>query len=429
LQQQLWFNKNTKMGLTNGTKKMICMLIICFACFSEIDAGDREILMELFDSTRGQHWIKSKNWGTEEPICSWHGITCASTKDSSAEADSIPSEDAQSNDVSSMGQASASKIIKINLAKNNLTGRIPESIGDLDQLKHLNLRENNLRGPIPDSIAKLPLTVLDLSRNKIRGKFPEPILSLSQLKNLTLAVNQLEGSLPAAISNLQHLELLDLGSNKFQGEIPESFKEFKNLKILSLKKNNLTSIPDLWPKRTLNIPKLEILDLQHNNISGILPPGISEHRNLKIIRVNNNRFEGRFPPLPVTLKELDISNNKYKGNLPQYIKNAPGLQFLDISNNRFSGKFPEQIVKLEQLVKFTATNNKLSGTILSDFKRWTKLKTFDVGNNRLTGIVPKFLQNIEKCNLAGNAMDCTISTEELKKHCNITCATQKQLNE
>ena len=58
------------------------------------------------------------------------------------------------------------RIIILNCDSIGLSGRIPESIGDLTELTQLGLKNNNLSGEIPESIGNLTqLTQLSLSKN------------------------------------------------------------------------------------------------------------------------------------------------------------------------------------------------------------------------------------------------------------------------
>jgi len=60
---------------------------------------------------------------------------------------------------------------ELNLSGCNLSGPIPESIGNLTKLETLCLANNNFTGPIPDSLGRLQeLRVLRLSFNKLTGK-------------------------------------------------------------------------------------------------------------------------------------------------------------------------------------------------------------------------------------------------------------------
>jgi len=59
------------------------------------------------------------------------------------------------------------------LADNQLTGTIPESLGDMTSLKRIELEKNKLHGSIPPSISKLKnLNYVQLQKNKLDGSIP-----------------------------------------------------------------------------------------------------------------------------------------------------------------------------------------------------------------------------------------------------------------
>ncbi|XP_058786701.1 probable LRR receptor-like serine/threonine-protein kinase At3g47570 [Vicia villosa] len=72
----------------------------------------------------------------------------------------------------------------LKMARNNFSGSIPNSLGDLASLVTLDLSSNNLTGPIPESLEKLEYMVrLNLSFNKLEGEVPMKgvFMNLSQV--------------------------------------------------------------------------------------------------------------------------------------------------------------------------------------------------------------------------------------------------------
>jgi internalin A len=137
----------------------------------------------------------------------------------------------------------------LSLGGNQLT-ELPGSIGNLTQLRTLSLYWSPL-GKLPEFIGKLTqLQILDLSGNQLT-KLPEFIGKLTQLKILDLSYNQLT-KLPEFIGNLTQLQILNLYINQLT-ELPESIGKLTQLQHLNLYDNNLTVLPEsLWSLRSLN---------------------------------------------------------------------------------------------------------------------------------------------------------------------------------
>ncbi|BBN04868.1 hypothetical protein MPTK1_3g08360 [Marchantia polymorpha subsp. ruderalis] len=88
-------------------------------------------------------------------------------------------------------------LISIDLSYNQLSGRLPYSLGALRGLTYLNLAHNNFSGEIPQVFEDLlRLESLDLSANYLTGKIPAVVLSWPWLGYLNLSYNFLEGEIP-----------------------------------------------------------------------------------------------------------------------------------------------------------------------------------------------------------------------------------------
>jgi len=122
------------------------------------------------------------------------------------------------------------------LSGNQLFGEIPESIGECTVLQGLWLDNNLFNGSIPQTLNK-GLSVLNLSMNELSGTLPEVIGNIRGLQQLSLAHNNLSGPIPVVLQNLVSLSMLDLSFNNLQGEVPKE-GIFRNLVNLSITGNN-----------------------------------------------------------------------------------------------------------------------------------------------------------------------------------------------
>lgn len=196
-----------------------------------------------------------EDWANGDTYCNWSGVTCDSN---------------------------ANTVTALDLSDRNLTGNIPDSIGNLANLQrldishqmqeryhyplpfgtnglpegirkltlltYLDLSYNDLVGPIPDYIGDLTqLTHLYLNNNNpLGGGIPSSFAKLSNLVELSLSHTQITGNIPDAIESLTALEYLDLSHCILDGPIP-SLEALSNLKHLNLTGNNF----DIWTSESI----------------------------------------------------------------------------------------------------------------------------------------------------------------------------------
>ena len=93
------------------------------------------------------------DWSVDSAITDWEGVTVAGTP---------------------------SRVTKLLLPNESLSGSIPAEIGDLSELTHLNLSSNSLTGEIPRELGGLSnLQEIRLSGNSLTGCIPAPLRDVS----------------------------------------------------------------------------------------------------------------------------------------------------------------------------------------------------------------------------------------------------------
>ncbi|XP_058004792.1 receptor-like protein 56 isoform X4 [Hevea brasiliensis] len=96
-------------------------------------------------------------------------------------------------------------------------------------------RYNSYRGDIINLMAGI-----DLSCNELSGRVPQEIGDLHGIRSLNLSNNHLTGSIPVSFSNLRNLESLDLGNNSLNGEIPSELVMLTFLETFNVSYNNFS---------------------------------------------------------------------------------------------------------------------------------------------------------------------------------------------
>ncbi|KAM3394404.1 hypothetical protein P3S68_003406 [Capsicum galapagoense] len=123
-----------------------------------------------------------------------------------------------------------------------------------------------------------------LDQNQLSGSLPNCLGNITSLREIHLSSNKLSSNIPPSLGNLQDLVVLDLSSNNMVGSLPP---EIGNLKAATL--------IDFYTCSMSNMVGLEFLDLSQNNISGIIPRSLEKLQNLKYFNVSFNKLYGEIP--------------------------------------------------------------------------------------------------------------------------------------
>jgi Leucine-rich repeat (LRR) protein/tRNA A-37 threonylcarbamoyl transferase component Bud32 len=283
----------------------------------------------------------------------------------------------------------AGSVTEINLPSAKLTGNLSSlDFSSFPSLVILNLSFNLLTGPIPSQIGTLSrLTHLNLSMNFLSGNLPLSLTNLTSLSLLYMGNNLISGVLdPSLFSNWTRLENLELQNNNFTGVLPSQIGLLTNLKELALMNNRiLGSIPS----EIGNLKNLDALALSGNYLTGPIPPSLGNLSKLTILFLHQNRLSG---PLPHTIHnaknlfDLRLFSNQLSGSVPQGLANLSFLNVLELDQNNFTGHLPP-VCQKSPLHILTASSNNLSGPIPKTLRNCKSLTRVRLEKNQLTGIL------------------------------------------
>ncbi|KAK8503929.1 hypothetical protein V6N12_019098 [Hibiscus sabdariffa] len=281
------------------------------------------------------------------------------------------------------------QVATLSLQGNKLTGNIPEVIGLMQALAVLDLSENELVGPIPPILGNLSFTgKLYLHGNKLTGSIPPELGNMSKLSYLQLNDNHLVGSIPAELGKLEQLFELNLANNRLEGPIPHNISSCTALNKFNVHGNRLNgSIPSGFQ----NLESLTYLNLSSNNFKGRIPTELGHIINLDTLDLSGNNFSGPIPGSIGGLEHLltlNLSNNQLGGQVPAEFGSLRSIQIIDLSFNSISGNIPAELGQLQNIVSLILKNNKLQGEIPEQLTNCFSLANLNVSYNNLSGIIP-----------------------------------------
>jgi Leucine-rich repeat (LRR) protein len=359
---------------------MICrtclaFLLFCFSFFYSFntsgqsegnvpDAVEYQALKDLFTNCNGANWTNKNNWPGVWPATvantvfgAWFGVSVAN-----------------------------GDITSISLSANNLTGAIPESLGNLFKIVAVDLGGNQLTS-IPSSIGNLSsLQTLVLYYNQISTSIPSSIGNNISLRQIWFNNNHITGPIPPSIGNLVNLQVLRLESNALSGSLPLSFASLAELGDLNLSNNSLSgALPDLS-----SCSKLTALNLMNNLLSGTIPSSITQCNSLAFLNLGGNHFSGSIPASLGNLTKLislALNGNSLTGPIPISVGSLVHLNYLNIKDNQLTSDLPSSMINLNKLIKIDLSNNQLSGD-LSFVSNQINLSELMIDHNLFSGAFP-----------------------------------------
>ena len=262
---------------------------------------EREVLETLYAETGGDRWMQKTGWLSEQPLGEWHGITTDP----------------------------AGRVTHLDLSFNNLAGRIPACLEELEHLEVLELRSNALWGSIPPgAVTQKHLKHLALSDNDLTGGIPQELGAHPEIRRIILEGNPLEGPLPPGLGDCPQLIDLSASGCSLTGHIPPELARAPRLEILDLADNELDGeVPE-----ALEDMGLRELNLQDNHLEGVVNDAESITLTGHVGEVQSNRLTlTTCPEWPPRRVELIVDS-------PNILDGLRAGQLVEASFSRRDGK-------------------------------------------------------------------------------------------
>ncbi|CAB9525110.1 LRR receptor-like serine threonine-protein kinase [Seminavis robusta] len=291
--------------------------------------------------------------------------------------------------------------LKTLMLSGNLTGTIPSEIGSLSLMKSLTLsRNSHLNGTIPTKLFELSkMCTLKLQKTSLSGTLSSDVAELSRLSELQIDEAKLSGSIPSSLADMTGLRILTLADNELTGPLPP-LNPISPFEQIRLSYNQFTgSIPTSWFDNENVAESMYSLELDENLLTGKIPEGIWSLTKLRtLVLANNLALTGQISSqqnyISSQLRIISLSNNEFYGSIPfGKMQNSNGtLTRLLLDGNYFSGNVSSEVGFLTRLADLRLSNNlELSGTIPTEISLCSSLRYLHINNTGISGSIPSEL--------------------------------------
>ena len=163
---------------------------------------------------------------------------------------------------------------------------------------------------------------------------------------------------------------------------------------INLRNNGLTKAP---PRDLFSLPNLRVLDLSLNAIDFNFGDAVfaSLLEVLDLSQCDVQSLDGIASLALTNIRKLSVASN-YLDQLPADIFALTSLEELDISHNRFTGSLSGNIGFLSNLVRLKCFGNSFSGQFPPEIGNLVKLEELLCAENSFTGVLPDELNNLSQ---------------------------------
>ncbi|PSR72634.1 hypothetical protein PHLCEN_2v11518 [Hermanssonia centrifuga] len=309
-------------------------------------------------------------------------------------------------------------LLSLDVSNNDITQLtlLPGPDGRQFSLKCLDLSHAKLSSLDDLALSCLiTLHTLRVDHNSIRA-LPDSIGELVQLRHLSCSNNQLY-ALPSTIGKLQKLEKLDAHNNSIN-ELPKTIWQCASLCIINVTSNLLGTLHEpasleisVSPPSNMSAsPYMERKPSAAGSITNRTLPPLAY--SLEKLYLGENRLtEDSLHPLMLLkeLKALNLSFNDLQVIPPSFFKNLTCLEELYLSGNKLTALPTEDLPRLTSLKALYLNGNRLQ-SLPQELHKMQSLSILDVGSNNLKYNTNNwefdwnwnFNSNLRYLNLSGN---------------------------
>ena len=261
-------------------------------------------LMDFFQSTGGETWIRADGWGAGDPCHSfWFGVSC--DFDDHIVAIELTNNGLRGSLPESLRYLRWLRILNLHSsfdageAKNIITGRFPSLVDAVD-LSYIDMAGSQISGISADLQYNTNLVALSFSGNLIRS-LPDKLPQLTQLKIVEFSDNMISSDFPTqSICSLPELYILNLGNNTFTGDFYDECLQSLDPLVFDLSASSLTDgLRSAVPKDLVT----HWTNINKGYISFYLQAGMSGHfgqvcTDIRFCRSFNFRSHGDLALVP-----------------------------------------------------------------------------------------------------------------------------------